>query len=641
MEDYMTNWNLSFDYAAIFFLLLIFIWYFNERKIPLRSHMAYLVLLITTFMSTFFEISATWMARYMDVVGYDSFYAVLTLQTLAINLVPVTFTFYLLQLGHYDVLKHKAVHFFFRCCIAVNVIILTLNLKLRWAFTFEDGAYHVSYGCMVLYGIDVIMIGICIVTIIRSRVNFQFLRLGPLLFTLCFGIAAGVLQVLAYIPTVNLMVSAVCMTLFHYQQNAGTVTDMVTKQFNRRFMGEYLQNKFMENKTFGVIVVAMDDFKFINKTYGVENGDNLLYQVGYFLNELKVSKLVFRLGSDQFCLVIDKNLEQMSEIADQIRERFHHPWFTETQTPIMMSASLCFIECPSDAQSYDALIDVMDYSMSIAKKTKKGGITFARDLELSKIRQEKAIEKAVKLAMDRDELVVYYQPIFSVDKGVYNSAEALVRLHDSELGWISPEDFIPIAEKNGLIVEMGEIILEKVCKFIRDFKLSETTVEYIEINISPVQLVQLNFADRVKEILKKYDVRPQQINIEITETTTINSSVVVHDNINRLVDYGITLSLDDYGSGNANIDYINHMPFKLIKIDKYIIWDSFKNHKAGITLEYTIGMLNALELFIVAEGVENEEMKQRLAEVGCHYLQGWYYSKAVPEQEFIRLLNAQ
>ena len=185
------------------------------------------------------------------------------------------------------------------------------------------------------------------------------------------------------------------------------------------------------------------------------------------------------------------------------------------------------------------------------------------------------------------------------------------------------------------------MILEKVCRFIRDFKLSETTVEYIEVNISPVQMIQQNFAERVKNILEKYNVTPDQINIEITETATVNYASMVSKNINSLVDYGITFSLDDYGSGNANIDYINNMPFKIIKIDKDIIWDSFKNSKAGITLEYTIGMLNALQLFIVAEGVETEEMKQQLADFGCHYMQGWYYSKAVADTEFIQLLQVQ
>lgn len=237
----------------------------------------------------------------------------------------------------------------------------------------------------------------------------------------------------------------------------------------------------------------MDDFKFINKTYGVENGDNLLRQIGAFMETLPFAKTVFRLGADQFCIVLYKDLDQIDAVAQTVHERFRHPWYSENQAGIMMSASICCVNCPTDASAYGQLIEVMDYSMSMAKRLQKGRITYAKDYDLGKIKQDKAFEKAVKQALDRDELMVYYQPIFSVEKGVYNSAEALVRLHDEELGWISPEDFIPIAERNGMIIEMGEVILDKVCRFIHDFKLAQTTVEYIEVNISPVQLMQQHF----------------------------------------------------------------------------------------------------------------------------------------------------
>lgn len=637
----MTDWNLSYDCAALFFLLIIILWVISEKPIPLRSHRAFLALVSASFFATFFEIAATVMARNMDVVGYNSFYAVLTLQTLAINLVPMAFAYYILQLAHIDVFRNKVLHAFFQINFLFNVLMGALNLKFHWVFTFEDERYQIGTVGLIIYALDAVMIGISIAAILRYKRKFLFLKLVPVVFNLACTLAAAVVQSILYVPLLNLMLAMICMTLCHYQQNVATVTDMVTGQFNRRFMGEYLREKYVVNRGFGVIVIAMDDFKFINRTYGVETGDSLLYQVGNFLESMKIHQTVFRLGSDQFCIVLNKKIANITDIAEQIRERFYHPWFNETHTAIMMSASICCMECPKDAVDYGELIEIMDYSMSIAKKTRKGRITKADEIDLDKVRQEKAIEKAIKVAIDRDEIQVYYQPIFSVDKGAYNSAEALVRLHDEELGWISPEVFIPIAEKNGLILEMGEMILEKVCRFIHDFKLSETTVEYIEVNISPVQLVQLNFADRVKNIMEKYQVRPEQLNIEITETATMNSVATVNENINNLVDYGISFSLDDYGSGNANIDYINKMPFKIIKIDKFIIWDSFKNSKAGITLEYTIGMLNALELSIVAEGVENEEMKQRLAEFGCHYLQGWYYSKAIPDREFMQLIATQ
>lgn len=636
----MNFWNLSYDYAALFFLFLIGIWYFNERKIPRRSHKTFLLLMIAIFFATVIKILATELIT--GLFYHETLYVILmSLQVFATNMIAIIFSIYLLLMVNFKFKGNWPIDLLYAVVLCANVLITGSNPIIHQAFRIDRNGMILGYGGYFMYVMDALLICICSVIAFRNKRRIQAIPLVPFIFNIVFSIIACVAQIFFNVPMLNTILVAVCLTLFHYQQNEGSVTDSVTGQFNRRFMGEYLRNRFLDEKQFGVIMVAMDDFKFINKTYGVESGDQLLFQVGQYLGQIPGSKEVFRLGSDQFCVVVDKNVDSIYDMAGQVMERFLHPWFDKSMSAIMMSASICCMECPKDAANYGELIEVMDYSMSVAKKTQKGRVTKVAEIDTDKLKQDKAIARAVRLAMDRDDLLVYYQPIFSVEKGVYNSAEALVRLHDEELGWISPEDFIPIAEKNGMITEMGEMILEKVCRFIRDFNLKETTVEYIEVNISPMQMVQPDFADRVRAILEKYQVSPSQINIEITETATLGAAAIVGKNMNALLDYGITFSLDDYGSGNANIDYINKMPFKIIKIDKYIIWDSFKNTKAGITLEYTIGMLNALQLHIVAEGVETEEMRQQLSDFGCHYMQGWLYSKAVPDTEFVELLEAQ
>ncbi len=635
----MTDWNLAFDYAAIFILILISVWYLNEKRIPMKRHSFFWVFLNTVLFATIFEIGATLAARYMNIVGYNTFFVILTLQSVFIDLTPLSLAYYLLLNSHTDFVKRRWVPRLFQGCVFVIVAVVISNYFYRWVFVFEQGKFQVLWGSVITYGIDAAMVITSFVTILRHKQKFAFLKASPLSFNFVCGVLACIFQLVLYVPMLNLMLTLLCLTLFYYQQNTSMVIDGVTNQFNRKFLGEYVGNAFYEEKTFSVIVVAMDDFKMINKTYGVDVGDNLLLQVGGFLEQLKFGQLVFRFGSDQFCVVLPKNKNAINEVTNNIEERFYHPWYPRGEVSVMMSASGCCIECPKDAGSFGELVEVIDNSMAVAKKTKKGKVINADEVELERIQRDKAIEKAVKTAIAREDLMVYYQPIFSVEKGIYNSAEALVRLHDEQLGWISPDEFIPIAEKNGMIIEMGEIIFRKVCQFIRDFELCKTAVEYIEVNTSPVQLMQYDFADKMIALMEQYDVKAEQINIEITETANMSITVAIEKNIRKLVDYGISLSLDDYGSGNANIGYINQLPFKIIKIDKSIIWDSFKNNKAGTTLEYTIGMLNALELYIVAEGVETKEMMERLAVFGCHYMQGWYYSKAVPDKEFMKLIG--
>ncbi len=632
--------NLAFDYMAIAILGLIIIWFISDKKIPLLSRKIFFGLVMDVFVSGTFEILAIDLVRetgnYKGIV-YTVF---MTIQQFALNLLPVLFAFYICVLVNNNARINKILSiscFFSTMLIAV---VVCLNPMLNWLFVSTENGIERGKAAVVLFCICMVLVVVSIIIMFRSpeRIDFRQALMITLMIVVC-GIAVAVQHIMG-VPIVCFVIACACLMLYHYLNNVGTITDATTLLYNRSFMGNYLKYEFSTGKKFNIIAVAMDDFKFINKTYGVNTGDGLLQQVGAYLSGIENVEAVFRFGSDQFCLFIRKKTKDVDKITEDVHERFLHPWYSESSAAIMMSASVCSISCPKDAASYESLIEIIDYSMTIAKKTQKGGVVKASDLDIDNLINDKAVEKAVKLAMDRDELMVHYQPIFSVEKRKYNSAEALVRLKDDELGWISPEIFIPIAEKNGLIMELGYMILDKVCRFIRGNKISETDIEYIEINISPVQLTQLDFAEKVIQIIEKYEIKPSQINFEITETATLGTMTVLNDNIGRLVDYGIAFSLDDYGSGHSNIDYINHMPFKIIKIDKSIVWDAFKNEKAGITLEYTIGMLNALKLLIVAEGVETEEMCDRLEEIGCHYMQGWYYSKAVSDKEFMEIINS-
>lgn len=635
----MSYRNLSFDYTAVFGYMIVYLWTLNEKRIPTRSYRVFRMLLATSFSAALLEILATMLVRSIDTTGYPLFFTVLSLQTLFINFVPLFFLYYVLLLAHYD-LEKSQFRLVYRFILAVEIVIAALNPLLGdFAFAYVNDRYRVMPAGIAIYLIDAAALAYSVYIMIRYHKNFLFIKPIPLAFIFVCGVVSCVGQVVFNVPLLNLMVMTVNMTLYHYQQNSSMVTDGVTGLFNRQFMGEYIRNLYYDGRPFGVIMVSMDDFKFINKTYGVTSGDQLLRQVGLSLERMKVPKTVFRFGSDQFCVVLSKKTDALGQTAERIQSLFHEPWCSDSSADIMLSASICCMECPRDAATYRELVEVIDYSTGEAKRLKKGQVTDISEIDLDKVKREKAIEKAVRHAMERDSFMVYYQPIYSVEKKGYHSAEALVRLEDEELGWISPEDFIPIAEKNGLIVELGESILTKVCRFISENRLWETTIEFIEVNLSPLQLLQVNFAERAKKIMDEYGVRPEQINFEITETAAINSMPTLMGNISKLVDYGISFSLDDYGSGYANINYINNMAFSIIKIDKEMLWESFKNAKAKVTLEYSIAMLNALKLCIVAEGVETAEMRDKLIEFGCHYLQGWYFSKAVSGEEFIKLVN--
>ncbi len=631
---------MQYNFATIVICILMLVWYFHQKKIPLNSYAFFFRFNVSILACTIIESVGVLLYR-NEIIGEFGFNVVMAAYSFMACLISVIYAFFVFEYMHVSDKNKKVLK-----GILLVVLFLTMLIDIATPFTkvgfyFYGRKYAVGkLGALyaLLSGISVIT-GIAVVIVKRKLIPAS--RVYILISSILFSSIMFVVQLRFTVSILCFGFGIVCLTLYNYIFNPALYIDNLTQLYNKDCMRDYLEYRLERNKLFSIVLVAMDDFKYINKTFGVDTGDSLLVQVGNYLRGIEGVDVVFGYGSDQFAAICNKkSLEDIKSITEALQARLKHPWYSESQAAVMMSATICCFECPKDADNYGNLIEIMDYAMSMTKKSNKGGVSLAGELDLSKMRSEKEIEKAIKLAIDRGELMVYYQPIFSVEKNLYNSAEALVRLNDEKLGWISPEVFIPIAEKNGLIIALGDQVLRSVCKFICDNKLSESSIEYIEVNISPVQLQQPDYYKKAIGILEEYDVKPTQINIEITETANmVGSSDIFNENIKKIVDYGITLSLDDYGSGYSNLDYINHMPFHIIKIDKYIVWDAFKNIKAGITLDYTIRMLNALQYMIVAEGVETKEQKDHLAKIGCHYMQGWYYSKAVAPDEFMEVIK--
>ena len=234
---------------------------------------------------------------------------------------------------------------------------------------------------------------------------------------------------------------------------------------------------------------------------------------------------------------------------------------------------------------------------------------------------------------------MYYQPIYAPAEHGFVCSEALIRMRDEELGFVSPEEFIPLAESNGMIIEIGEIAFRKVCEFMKSGKAQALGVEYIEVNLSALQCVQDQLADRLMAIMEEYGIDPEQINFEITETAGLANYDVLLRNMKNLISHGVTFSMDDYGTGFSTANYLITLPTDIVKIDKSILWPAMENQEAFVILRHTVEMLSSLNKKIVVEGVENAEMAKLLIDMNCDYLQGYYYSKPVPEEDYIAFLE--
>lgn len=304
-----------------------------------------------------------------------------------------------------------------------------------------------------------------------------------------------------------------------------------------------------------------------------------------------------------------------------------------------MNPCLCVFRCPQDFEDYEKMMSFVNSFSSFLPAN--GVITFLEDendKQKFRFHLRNEIDGIVIKAIEENRFQMYYQPIYSVAKKQFISAEALIRLFDEKYGFISPELFITAAEKNGTILQIGEYVLDSVCRFIAECSEEGLPIEYIELNLSMKQCVQMDLTDKVLYYLKKYNLKPEQINLEITETAANTAQDIVEENLRSLSEQGIALSLDDYGTGYSNLSRIICLPFRIVKIDKSMT-DKVFDHKINTILKYNIKLLKEIGMEIVVEGVETEEVLKQFEEMDCDFIQGYYFSRPLPQQEFVKFIK--
>ena len=261
-------------------------------------------------------------------------------------------------------------------------------------------------------------------------------------------------------------------------------------------------------------------------------------------------------------------------------------------------------------------------------------------LGLKFLKRQSEVDKAIHRAIKNKSFEVYYQPIWENETNSIVSCEALCRLKDSELGQISPAEFIPIAESTGSIIALGDIVIEKVCNDICNLRFMDLGIKYVEINLSLYQLRNKELADRIMDYLNKYNIPSSMINLEITESRDFLETSGVKNFMAYLMERGFTFSLDDYGTAYSNLTNVMSIEYKNIKIDSSILWKSVDDTNTRQLLELTIKTFRNLGNSIIQEGVETKEQLDMVIAAGANLIQGYYFSKPLPPLEFVKFVES-
>ncbi|WP_180270789.1 EAL domain-containing protein [Sporanaerobium hydrogeniformans] len=422
-----------------------------------------------------------------------------------------------------------------------------------------------------------------------------------------------------------------------------TLTGLLNKQIFMEILKEWLKPGSDTNSA-ALIFIDLDNFKNINDTLGHEKGDKLLTLVAQQLKQfLPSDTLICRFGGDEFVIFKTnfKNLEEITELArDLLRVISEGSLMDEMLVHISCSMGIALY--PTDGSSYEVLLKNADTAMHRAKATGKNKYNFY-DENMSKILDRKLIiERILREAIDARYLYLQYQPIIDLKTGSIVAAEALLRVKAENIGFVSPDEFIPIAEETGLIIPIGEWVFERSIEELEKMrKLGYEEME-ISINVSSIQLKQPDFLGRIKEIINRHQVPTHRIKLEITESVLIEN---LDENINvfkKIKDMGMKIALDDFGTGYSSLNYLRIIPFDILKIDKSFIDEIVQSQPLAEIVDSIISMAHSLNIQVVTEGVETKEQLAIIEEKGCDMVQGYIFSKPllpIDLREFIQHFN--
>lgn len=402
-----------------------------------------------------------------------------------------------------------------------------------------------------------------------------------------------------------------------------------------------LRNVLLSNEKTQIVVVQMTNALEIRSYLGEDRYNAYVSDIAdeiqqfYWKERGRVEMYFERPGT--FYLLVDLPDADLAAVIPQYLAQSRERIRKFTELGVRFEPHICLIRYPDDLTKMKDILNLGHKFTQLAP----GNAAFCRASDIVQSRTFEIMnhmDDILSRALKENRIGIHYQPIYNISEGRFSSAEALARLHDSKYGDISPAVFIPAAENMGLILPIGEVVLESVFRFISENDLEALGLSYIEVNLSVAQCLQNDLPDIVRSLQKKYNVSPRQINFEITETFFDNISTVMDRNMQELTRMGYTFSLDDFGTGYSNIQRLSRLPVRIIKIDKSMVDEMFTSD-GKVIMQNTVRMIQGIHKELVMEGVETQQEKEALASMSCDFIQGFFYSRPLPEREFIAFLE--
>ncbi|MBE6839538.1 MAG: EAL domain-containing protein [Ruminococcus sp.] len=621
--------NIMTQVCGIIIILTLIVFYATQKKLYLRTEKSFAAMLVTTLVMNILDILSLVGIKYMGELPEIVTVFLCKIYLLAIIVIGSSELLYVTKdifsnTAEYN--KKMLPYKIFIVAGSVAMLILPIDI-------YSEGMIMYTYGAAanVTYVLSFVSIIFSIILTIVHREEMNSDRRTAVLIWMALWITAALVQLFnPELLLVSFASSVGMMILYIKLENPGMTINKQSGLFNHSSMTEYIQQHFDVKKSFALSSFHIDPDA--NEMRGCKFNWETVYEQ---LNTKNA--LIFRKSEDEGVLIFENDafavswedsfFEKIKNKDDDNSTCFRHALWTSIYD------SMAF----ADANELISFLKYAEYKK--ADNIDQRLHIIANKENISNMRREKDMERLINDALKNNTVEVFYQPIFSTEKKKFTSAEALVRLRDESGKIVPPGMFIPIAERTGKILELGNAVFENVCRFINEKQPQKLGIDYIEINLSVVQCSDEKLAENCIAMMKKYNISSDMLNLEITESAELRRKDIFMDNLSKLKSYGISFSLDDFGTGQSNLNYIVDMPIDIVKFDRGMTNAFFTDKKARYVMEAAMQMIHGMGLKIVSEGIETKEQYEKISEMGIAYIQGYYFSKPIPANEFYEFVS--
>lgn len=502
-----------------------------------------------------------------------------------------------------------------------------------WIFTFGASGYvrgplsSLTYALMIYYGIVIITV------MFRNRQNIT-VRVRSII--MLFPVLSGAVMLVQFFNKNILLTGTAAMgpllMMFLFLEKDIVDMDTLTGFSGHQSFLDVVDKSFQKKELFSAVLISIDNFQELAETIGRRSVNRLVSITAGYIEEALGRVTCFRYSENEFSAIFtDKTTYEIDSYLAELVNRFKEKWAVD-DNEVFCRLSVGAVYCPHQAQDTEQLLELLEYAVAVARDSRDFRIFYCDSETYSRISRKKDITRILKreLASEDNNFELYFQPIYETQTGKFRTAESLIRLNKTEIGPIYPDEFIPIAEEMGMIVRLGEIVMDKACAFIAELEKEKIDFDGISVNFSVQQMMRENIIDEVIAKVTKWNIPAEKLRIEITESVIIDK----YDHIKRIMEtlgvIGIKFYMDDFGTGYSNLSNMLELPFEYLKIDKSLVRAAQKSDKAYMVLSLISEAFVEQGVKILTEGVETEEQEEIVRSIGATYIQGYLFARPVP-----------